>query len=121
MKTLFLLLLATFALDKPAVQELQGSWVITTPCDCPDRKEITWKTTFKADGTYDVDIDVDDSVDITGRYWLEGNTLTVQNDKGCTAKGIYTFTIEGDKLWMDPIEDGCEGRKPPQKVYFTKA
>lgn len=121
MKTLFLVLLGIFNMNNLEEQNPEGSWVITTPCDCPDRKEVSWEMTFNADGTYDVDIDLDDTVDVTGRYWVKGNTMTVQNNSGCTEKGVYTFTVEADKLWMDPIKDDCTDRKPPQKVFFTRA
>lgn len=121
MKTLLpLLFMLGFTLNLSA-QNPEGNWVITIPCDCPDKKEMSWQWSVKADGTYEVDIDLDGTIEVTGKYWVDGNKITVQNDAGCTEKGTYEFTPDGDKLWMDPIEDPCEGRKPPQKVFFTKA
>lgn len=120
MKTLLpILLMFCFTMSLSA-QNPEGDWVITTPCDCPDVDKVTWKWSVKADGTFAVDFNVDGTVEMTGKYWVEGNKITVQNDEGCTEKGTYEFTVEADRLWMDPINDPCEDRKPPKKVFFTK-
>lgn len=120
MKILSLFLFMTFSTLAIQAQRPVGNWVITTPCDCPDKDKITWQWKVKADGTFEVDINVDGTVELTGKYWVDGNKITVQNDKNCLEKGIYEFTVEADRLWMDPINDPCEGRKPPKKVFFTK-
>ncbi|MCB0628514.1 MAG: hypothetical protein R2824_07460 [Saprospiraceae bacterium] len=120
MKTLSLFLLMICFSFTIQAQTLEGNWVITIPCDCSDKGEITWQWQVKADGTYAVDINVDGTVEVTGKYWVDGNKITVQNDEGCTEKGTYEYTVEADRLWMDPINDPCEDRKPPKKVFFTK-
>jgi len=102
-------------------QNPEGGWVITTPT--PDGEQVTWKFILKSDGTYAVDINVDGSIEVTGKYSVDGDTMTVQNDEGCgccTEKGIYKFGLENDQLWMDPVEDSCPNRKPPQKAFFSK-
>lgn len=120
MKTLSLFAILTLFSLTTQAQIPTGNWVITTPCDCPDKDEFSWQWTVRADGTYAVDINVDGTVEVTGKYWVDGNKVTVQNDEGCTEKGTYEFTVEADRLWMDPISDPCEDRKPPKKVFFTK-
>ena len=121
MRTLFFFL-AIFCFSTTGLtQNPQGSWIITTPT--PDGEQVTWKLTFKSDGAYTVDFDVDGSVEVTGKYSTDGNTITVQNDPECGCcpdKGIYKFGLKDGRLWMDPVEDTCVNRKPPQKVFFSK-
>lgn len=82
--------------------------------------EAGWKVNFKSDGTYAVDIGVDGSVDITGKYQTESGTITIQDDAGCTEKGEYKFGLENGQIWLDPISDPCTDRNPQQKVYLKK-
>ncbi len=120
MKNLALcLLMICFSLNIQA-QSPAGTWVVTVPCDCPDQDEMTWKWTVKTDRTYEVDLNVDGTVEMTGRYWVDGNKITVQNDGGCTEKGTYEFTVEGDHLRVNALDDSCEGRNLPKKMTFTK-
>jgi hypothetical protein len=122
MRTLFLCLSIFFFSATSPTNDLVGAWVITTPDENGDA--ITWEMTLTEDGTYSVDILVDGSVDLHGKYWVDGKQITFQNNEECGCcddKGLYKFWIENDKLWVDPIEDNCELRKPPHKVYFTKA
>jgi hypothetical protein len=94
-------------------QSPEGTWLISTP-------DGDWTVNFKADGSFAVDIGVDGAIDLTGKWWSEGTKMTVQNDAGCTEKGVYNFGMENGQLWMDPISDACTDRNPTQKVYFKK-
>ncbi len=103
-------------------QSPEGNWVITT--STPEGEEVSWKVNFKSNSTYAVDIDLDGSIEITGKYFIDGSTITVQNDPECGCcndKGIYKFGLKDGKLWMDPVSDPCELRNPSQKVFFRKA
>ena len=122
MRILLLLFSISFFSPSQPSDGLVGGWVITTPDENGD--PLTWQMTFTEEGTYHVDIMVDGSIDVHGKYWVEGKQITFQNNEECGCcdhKGQYKFWIENDKLWVDPIEDKCELRKPPHKVYFTKA
>jgi hypothetical protein len=122
MRTLFLLISLFFFSTTNYAQSPVGSWVITTP---GDRGEpMTWKLTFNSNGTYAVDFDLNGSVEITGKYSIDGTQVSVQNDPECgccTDKGIYKFGFEDGRLWMNPVDDPCDERRPPQKVFFSKA
>ena len=111
MRSLFVLL---FMLSFSVIgfsQSVVGDWYID---------EAGWKLSFKSDGTYAVDLGVDGTIDITGKYTIDGQTLTIKDDAGCTAEGKYKFGLESGSMWVDPISDGCSERNPQQKVYFRK-
>lgn len=122
MRTLFIILsMFCFSMTSQA-QSPEGSWTITTLL--PDGSAVSWELTFKSNGTYTVDLNLNGITDITGKYSVEGSTITVQNDPECGCckdKGIYKFGIENNKLWMDPVDDPCDDRRPPEKAFFSKA
>ena len=105
MKTLSLFLLMICFSFTIQAQTLEGNWVITIPCDCSDKGEITWQWQVKADDTYAVDINVDGTVEVTGKYWVDGNKITVQNDEGCTEKGTYE-QLYGFKNFVENDQNG---------------
>ncbi|MBX2874506.1 MAG: hypothetical protein KTR30_20455 [Saprospiraceae bacterium] len=122
MRTLSLLIVFSFFSATYASDGVIGDWLITTPDENGD--PMDWQLTLSEDGSYQVDIMVDGSIDVNGKYWIEGKQITFQNAEECGCcdhKGVYKFWVENDKLWVDPIDDKCELRKPPHKVYFTKA
>ena len=72
------------------------------------------RITFNPDGSYTVwhinieSFDVED-----GRYTIDGNQITFQDEtEDCElAIGKYTWEFDGEKLLFEPTEDECEGRK----------
>lgn len=95
MRTLFLCLSIFFFSATPPTNDLVGAWVITTPDENGD--PITWEMTFTADGAYFVDVLVDGSVDIHGKYWIDGKQIipskTMRNvdaamTRACTNSGL---------------------------------
>ena len=72
------------------------------------------RITFNSDGTFTVwrinieSFDVED-----GRYTIDGNKITIQDEaEDCElAEGQYTWEFDGEKLLFDVVEDPCEGRK----------
>lgn len=121
MKNLSLFLFMTFFGFFTQAQTLEGNWLHTMPCDCPDKDEITWQWKVKADGTYEVDINLDGTVEVTGKYWVNGTKFTVQSDEGnCTEKNTYEFKLEADRLWVNLLSDPCEDRVLPNTMTFTK-
>ena len=72
------------------------------------------RITFNPDGSYTVwrinieSFDVED-----GRYTIDGNQITFQDEaEDCElAIGKYTWEFDGEKLLFETIEDECEGRK----------
>jgi hypothetical protein len=72
--------------------------------------------TVKADGTFDVDV-VNPARHIVGNYTVAGDTITVQETggksaKGCGGPGVYKFTRTGDNtLTFKLVSDTCKERK----------
>ena len=69
---------------------------------------------MKADGTFDV---VNPARHISGNYTVAGNTVTIQETggksaKGCGGPGVYKFTRTGDNtLTFKLVSDACKERK----------
>ena len=121
MRILSLFLVLSFFSATYTSDDVTGDWLITTPDENGDPTE--WQLTLSKDGSFQVDILVDGSIDVHGKYWIEGKQITFQHAEECGCcehKGVYKFWLEKDKLWVDPIEDKCEIRNPGQQVYFTK-
>ena len=93
-----------------------GKW----KADLPDGNGGTVSITveMKADNSYAVDIMNDGSIDITGKYSVDGSKMTIQDDAGsdCTGKGVYTLEISGNSLKMTRVSDACQGRGGPSGV-----
>lgn len=101
--------------------DLVGTWTVTNP------EGQTASVHFKEDGTYEVDLDGDSEMDVSGKYDVNGDQVTVQDTDGkegmtcpTETKGVYTIKIEGDKSTFTKVSDDCEriGNEP---VVFTKA
>ena len=91
---------------KSGHQALVGTW----------QNSIGTVWTLKADGTFDADLDKDGKWDASGRYTVEGNTVTTWRTggvrpKGCDGKGIYKFTRTEKGLRFTLVSDKCKLRK----------
>ena len=70
--------------------------------------------TMKADGTFDV---VNQARQIRGNYTVAGDTVTIQETggksaKGCGGPGVYKLTRTGDNtLTFKLVSDACKERK----------
>ena len=70
-----------------------------------------------------VDLGMDDVIDIKGEYTVDGDKITMQDKEGemmCADKGVYTFTVEGDAMKLERVEDACAGRGDAAIREFTK-
>lgn len=83
---------------------------------------------FLEAGEYTVDFGGDGTIDIKGKLVVENGTLSVQDYEAsdpsmlCTAKGVYTFKTESDKLTIIRVSDDCPGRGGPvgEETSMTK-
>ena len=76
------------------------------------------RMTFYPDGTFTVwRINIESFVVEDGKYTIDGNQITIQDEaEDCElAEGIYTWEFDGEKLLFDPIDDPCEGRQSDLK------
>ena len=73
------------------------------------------KVTMSADNTYAIDAGADGSVEIRGKYSINGDKITIQDTEGtdCSGKGVYKLVVQEDQLTMTLISEACEGRGNP--------
>jgi hypothetical protein len=69
--------------------------------------------TIKSDGTFDV---VNPKRHIWGKYTVAGDTVTIQETggktaKGCRGPGVYKFNRTGNTLAFTLVNDSCGERK----------
>ena len=118
MKTRFLLFLALMAILPFGLmaQSPVGTWKMSIPDE--NGKMTPLKVAMSADDTYAIDFGADGTIEIKGKYTVEGGKMTIQDMEGsdCTEKGVYTLKIEGDILTMTRVSDGCNGRGGPEGV-----
>ena len=121
-KTLFLGLLFCFPLSLMAQNAaLIGDWKSQIPDNTGKLMPI--KLTMKNDGTFTVDLGVDGTSDIAGKYTIEGEQITIVESVGnCTdKKGIYKIVVTATTFVMNRVSDECENRGGPEgKMAFTK-
>lgn len=101
-----------------AQSDLEGTWAMEWQDD--QGNAYTGKVSM-AEGAYTVDLDDDGTVDIYGKYEIDGDEVSIMDEKGEAAceigkKGVYGFSVEGNTLTMTRKEDACEGRGGPEGV-----
>lgn len=111
--TLALLVMLPFGL---MAQSHVGVWKMSVPDE--NGKLMPLTVTMSSEGTYAVDFGADGTVDIKGKYTLDGGKMTIQDTEGsdCTEQGVYTLKVEGDTLTMTRVSDGCTNRGGPEGV-----
>ncbi len=98
-----------------------GTWTVSTDNGMA-------KISFLEDGTYEVDANNDGTIEVYGKYSLEGNQMTVQDTEvsegnSCSAddKGVYKITMEDGKMISEKVSDDCADRHPDEPLTWTKA
>ncbi len=118
MKALFHLFIACMVMLPFGLmaQSPVGAWKMSIPDQ--NGKLTPVKVQIAEDGTYAIDFGADGTIDLKGKYTVEGGKITVQDTEGsdCTAPGVYTLKIEGDTLTMTRLSDGCTSRGGPEGV-----
>lgn len=100
---------------------LVGDWKTQIPDDTG--KLMPVKLSMKSDGTFTVDFGVDGTSDITGKYTIEGEQITIVEVTGSCPdkKGIYKIVVTATTFNMNRVSDECETRGGPEgKMAFTK-
>lgn len=121
MRVLFFVLCLVASISLQAENSLVGDWVTKIPG--PDGKEMVIKLSIADGGTYTVDFGNDGTAELKGKYEIKDTHFIlwdVEGEGGCNdQKGTYKFTVEGDQVKMDVVEDACENRKG--NYVWTKA
>ncbi|PHN04626.1 lipocalin-like domain-containing protein [Flavilitoribacter nigricans] len=100
-----------------SAQSIVGKWKFEFPTD---QGTMVMAADIKADGTYALDFGNDGSVETTGKYTQDGNTMTIQDDGGdCTGKGVYQVSVDGDTMTMVRVSDECANRGGPEGKMVT--
>jgi hypothetical protein len=83
----------------------------------------TWTNSFgtvwiaRADGTFSVDLNKDGKPDVTGRYTVDNDTITLQEGKStmpnpCKGPAVYKFSRpDKNTLEFTLVKDSCRTRK----------
>jgi hypothetical protein len=98
---------ATFA------QSLVGKWSGEFPGQ--NGQPATKFTLTITENTYQFDMGMDGTVDITGGYTSDGKQITIwdtagQNTCPSDQKGVYSYTLSGDTATFTKVSDACAGR-----------
>jgi len=121
-KTVFLGLLFCLPFSLAAQNAaLIGDWKSQIPDSTGKLMPI--KLSIKNDGSFTVDLGVDGTGDIVGKYILEGEQMTIVESVGnCpNKKGIYKIVVTKTTFNMNRVSDECENRGGPEgKMAFTK-
>lgn len=94
-------------------QEMEGTW--RTQYTDPDGRFVVVILAV-ADGRYTIDYGQDDEIDVTGRYQIEGQQVTLWDESGkpglaCPeARGRYQLHATREQLRLTRIEDACPNR-----------
>lgn len=123
LKNLLLGLLFCLPFTVLAQNSIVGDWKMQIPDD--QGNMMTLKVSMKADNTYAVDFGADGSVEINGKYTIEGDQMTIEDTSGPNAcpnqKGVYKIVVTDTTNTMTKVSDACEGRSGPEgKMVFTR-
>lgn len=93
---------------------LVGDWVIPKSDSSP-----TETVQFKEDSRFIMTADGQQSPDAEGSYSVTGNELILQNEGvtasgDCTLSATYTFTIDGDTVKFERLQDDLCGDRVDQ-------
>lgn len=119
LKNLFVALL--FLL--PCMGFAQTSIVGEYTSQAPDEqgKLMPLKVSMKADGTFTVDFGADSNIDITGKYSIEGDQITLLDSFCPDQKGIFKLEMTETVTTFTVITDPCKRGGPEGKIVLTRA
>lgn len=101
-----------------SAQSHVGKWTADFPSD---QGTATLVVDIKSDGTYALDWGNDGTIEVTGKYSVDGNKMTIADDSDCQGKGVYTFTVDNSTLTMTRVSDACPDRGGPEgKMVFQR-
>jgi hypothetical protein len=90
---------------------LIGTWT------APEASGRVATLTFLSGGLFEVEFRGDDGIEVSGRYEVVNNELTITDEDGLAAclapeyrPGRYSFRIRNEELTLDAVKDDCEGR-----------
>lgn len=114
--TITALFLAAFSLSlchaQLSADDFAGSWARTF--SSPEGESYEVVLTFKADNSYEVEWTGDTTPEITGKFTLDGDQMTMMDNKSegsCEVPGVYQISLAGDNVTIALVSDECEPRK----------
>jgi len=120
---LFLGLLFCTPLTVLAQNSFIGDWKMQIPDETGKLMDL--KVSIKSDAKLTVDFGNDGTLEVEGKYVVEGDQITFEDISGPNAclnqKGIYKFVVTETTFVMTRVSDACEGRGGPEgKMAFTR-
>jgi hypothetical protein len=121
------LLLNTLMLIAPmflmAQASVVGDWKLEVPGE--DGQLYASKLSFDAEGNYTLDFAMDGTINVRGKYEVDGSRITlwdVGGEFGCPSemKGVYEFEVTDTAMRASVVKDDCAGRRGSGKVAFTR-
>lgn len=102
--------------------ELQGTWMMTL--ETSDGPAVI-KFDVLENGTYEVDLGNDGTINVKGVWEVDGNTFKVKDtegEAGCPDDkgGVFSYKLEGEKVTFTAIDDPCGRGGPEGKMEFTR-
>jgi hypothetical protein len=81
----------------------------------------TLKVSMKADGTFTVDFGADDKIDVTGKYTIEGDQITLEDSYCPNQKGVFKLAMTETVTTLTVVTDPCKRGGPEGKIVLTRA
>lgn len=112
-QSLFFVAFAFLFVNTTFGQSLVGKWAGEFPGQ-NDQPAMKFTLTI-TENTYQFDLGMDGTVDMTGGYTSDGKQITIWDTAGentCPSdqKGVYAFTLDGDMATFTKVSDACPGR-----------
>lgn len=116
---LFAALLFVLPFTGFAQASLVGNW---TAQGRPDEqgKPMPLTVVMKADGTYTVDFGADGKIDVEGKYTIEGDQITLEDNVCVGKKGVFKMMVTETTSTLTVVDDPCERSGPPGKIVLTR-
>jgi hypothetical protein len=112
-QSLFFVAFTFFCATTAFTQSIVGKWSGEFPAQ-NDQPAMKFTLTI-TESTYQFDMGMDGTVDITGSYTSDGKQITIWDTAGTNAcpsdqKGVYAYTFSGDTATFTKVSDACAAR-----------
>lgn len=81
---------------------------------------IPLKVSMKADGSFTVDFGGDGSVDVNGKYTIEGDQIILLDNFCPDQKGVFKLEMTETVTTFTVVTDPCKRGGPEGKIVLTR-
>ncbi|NBV83342.1 hypothetical protein EBR57_04385 [bacterium] len=102
---------APTAIETQEPSALIGQWIVSA-----DDETATASVEFKDDYRFVITVDGNEGIEAEGAYSVTGNEVILQNEGvtasgDCTLSATYAFTVDGDTVTFERIQDDLCGER----------